>query len=165
MAETERFLPTHTVAAAGVIENDRGEVLLIRNNRRGWEFPGGMVEPGETLPEGLKREVFEETGVEIEMGEVFCICSNTGTRPGYNGVKTIPTAVVLMFLCRYVSGEPRPSDENAATEWVKKGDLAARIDSAVHREVLAAYLAYDGRPTYLAYKTRPEFVLENKRKI
>ena len=43
--------------------------------------------------------------------------------------------------------------------------LPTHATAPVCREVLAAYLSDDGRPTYLAYKTRPEFVLEDKRKI
>ena len=47
MGETERFMPTHIVAAAGIVVNSNGEILLVKNNRRGWEFPGGQVEVGE----------------------------------------------------------------------------------------------------------------------
>ena len=55
----------HFVSAAGVVYKD-GKVLLIRSERRGWEFPGGIVEQGETLLDGLKREIFEESGVTAE---------------------------------------------------------------------------------------------------
>jgi 8-oxo-dGTP diphosphatase len=39
----------HFVSVAGLVVNDKSEVLLVKNPRRGWEFPGGMVESGETL--------------------------------------------------------------------------------------------------------------------
>ena len=58
-------LPVHFVSAAGVVYKD-GKVLLIRSERRGWEFPGGIVEQGEALLDGLKREIFEESGVTAE---------------------------------------------------------------------------------------------------
>ena len=55
-------LPVHFVSAAGVVYKD-GKVLLIRSERRGWEFPGGIVEQGEALLDGLRREIFEESGI------------------------------------------------------------------------------------------------------
>lgn len=55
----------------------------------------------------------EEAGVDIEVSEVFCISSNKRKNPGYNGVKEIPTKIMLDFICRAKSGTPRPSDENS----------------------------------------------------
>ena len=58
-------LQVHFVSAAGVVVRD-GRVLLIRSARRGWEFPGGIVEQGEAILDGLKREIFEESGIDAE---------------------------------------------------------------------------------------------------
>jgi 8-oxo-dGTP diphosphatase len=55
------ILPTHIVGAGGVIFNNKDEILLVKNPRKGWEYPGGMVEQGETVPQGLIREIKEET--------------------------------------------------------------------------------------------------------
>ena len=78
MESAERFLPTHIVSAGAAVLNDRGEVLLIKDERRNsWTFPGGIVEEGEGLLDGVKREVLEETGIEIEVGEPFCLTSQT----------------------------------------------------------------------------------------
>ncbi len=57
----------HSVSVAGVITDDHGRALLIqrRDNQR-WEPPGGVLEPGETIYDGLRREVREETGLEVE---------------------------------------------------------------------------------------------------
>ena len=54
---------THFVSVAGLVSNDNGEILLIKSPRRGWEYPGGMVEPGETAEEAVIREVQEELGI------------------------------------------------------------------------------------------------------
>ena len=59
MGETERFMPTHIVAAAGIVVNSNGEILLVKNNRRGWEFPGGQVEVSENVIDAVKREIME----------------------------------------------------------------------------------------------------------
>lgn len=56
-------LPTHIVAAGGIVINDNNEILLVNNPRKGWEFPGGIVETGETVPQGLIREIKEESGI------------------------------------------------------------------------------------------------------
>ena len=53
-----------------------GDVLLIKSLLRGWEYPGGMVEPGETFQEALLREVKEETGVTVEITGFIGICKN-----------------------------------------------------------------------------------------
>ena len=43
------ILPTHIVATGGLIINEKNEILLVKNPRKGWEYPGGIVEEGETL--------------------------------------------------------------------------------------------------------------------
>ena len=54
-------LPVHFVSAAGLVWKD-GKVLLIRSQRRGWEIPGGVVEQGEIILDGLKREIRRNGG-------------------------------------------------------------------------------------------------------
>ena len=51
----EKTLPTHIVAAAGIVRNGSGEILMI-NGRRGWEFPGSIIENGENISE-LKTQI------------------------------------------------------------------------------------------------------------
>ena len=68
-------LPVHFVSAAGVVYKDN-KVLLIRSERRGWEFPGGIVEQGEAILDGLKREIFEESGITAKPEAVTGIYQN-----------------------------------------------------------------------------------------
>ena len=49
--------PTHIVAAGALVTNEKDQVLLVKNPHRGWEFPGGQIENGEDLIEGVTREV------------------------------------------------------------------------------------------------------------
>jgi len=59
----------HYVGVGGVVINDKDEVLLIQEIKqpepRLWKFPGGLVDPGETIKDALIREVYEETGVKV----------------------------------------------------------------------------------------------------
>ena len=143
MGETEWFMPTHIIAAAGIVVNGNGEILLVKNNRRGWEFPGGQV----------------------EVGEVFCISSNTCKYPGYNGVKEVPTKIMLDFICHAKEGTPRPSEENSASAFFHKDMVLELIQSPAYIERFKAFMDYMGRPTYLEYVTKPEFRLKMKRHI
>ncbi|MBK1813241.1 NUDIX domain-containing protein [Clostridium sp. YIM B02505] len=114
------ILPTHIVASGGVVTNEKEEVLLIRNPRKGWEYPGGIIESGETVPQGLIREIKEETGVVVEIINVIGIYSNTKKKKGYNGVEEVPTIVNIDFVCKYISGELRTSDESVEVKWFSK---------------------------------------------
>lgn len=107
-------LPTTEVAAA-VIE--AGGRYLITRRVKGhlegfWEFPGGKVKPGETLSECLRREVKEELGVEISVGEkIETITWHYPER----------TVVLHFFRCRHV-GEISPQ-EGQAFAWVAPEEL------------------------------------------
>jgi 8-oxo-dGTP diphosphatase len=58
----------HYVGVGGVVINNKDEILLIQERRqpepRQWKFPGGFMDPGETIKQAAEREVFEETGVK-----------------------------------------------------------------------------------------------------
>jgi 8-oxo-dGTP diphosphatase len=74
------------IAAVGAIAVRDGALLLIRRghapSRGRWSLPGGRVEPGETAHEALVREIAEETGLVVEVGELV----GEVVRPGSNGV-------------------------------------------------------------------------------
>lgn len=126
---------------------------------------GGIVENGETLLTGVKREIFEETGVTVAVDELYCLSSNISAHPGYNGVEVVPTKVVADFTCRYLAGEIRPSKENAETKWVSLAKARKLITKEPFKTRFACYLAYRGRPIYLAYKTYPTFEILQKQII
>lgn len=114
------ILPTHIVASGGIITNRENKILLVKNPRKGWEYPGGIIEPGETLPQGLIREIREETGVDVQIVNVVGIYSNTKKKKGYNGVKEVPTIVTIDFICKYISGDLRTSEESVEVKWFTK---------------------------------------------
>ena len=138
---------------------------MVKTYNYDWVFPGGQVEVGENVIDAVRREIMEEAGIDVEVGEVFCIASNTGKYPGYNGVKEIPTKIMLDFICRYMGGEPRPSDENSESAWVPKDKGLERIKGPAIIERYKAFLEYTGRPVYMEYRTRPAFELRLKRTV
>ena len=165
MGETEWVMPTHIIAAAGVVTNSKDEVLMVKTHNSGWVFPGGQVEVGENVIDAVKREIMEEAGIEVEVGEVFCIASNTCKYPGWNGVKEIPTKIMLDFICKETGGTPRPSEENSETMYVAKEKVLDMITAPASIERYKAYLEYTNRPIYMEYVTKPEFELKRKRLI
>lgn len=165
MEKKEWVMPTHIIAGAGIVINDKEEVLMVKTHNQGWVFPGGQVEVGENVIDAVKREIMEETGVDVEVGEVFCIASNTGRYPGYNGVKEVPTKLMLDFICRAKSGVPRPSDENLESMYVPKDKVLDMIKAPAIIERYKAFLEYAGRPTYMEYVAKPVFELKLKRLI
>ena len=60
----------HYIGVGGAIINSKNEILLIQENRqpepKKWKFPGGFMDPGETIKQAVEREVIEETGVKTE---------------------------------------------------------------------------------------------------
>ncbi|MBR0137987.1 MAG: NUDIX domain-containing protein [Erysipelotrichaceae bacterium] len=159
------IMPTHIIASAGVVLNDNDEILLVKSNHYGWMFPGGQVEVGENAIDAIKREVMEETGIEIAVEELFCVSSNTGTHPGYGGVRVVPTKIALDFICRAKGGTLRASDENSESSFVSREKALEMIQTPAIAERFRAYLEYSGRPAYLEYVTHPEFELKLKTHI
>ena len=63
----------HKFIGVGVIQNEQKQILIDRRLPEGimgglWEFPGGKIEPGETVEDCIKREIWEEIGIEIAVG-------------------------------------------------------------------------------------------------
>jgi len=94
--------PLFQVFAAAVILDPQGRILLVKltyQRIHPWGLPGGSLEYGETPEEGIRREVREETGWEIEIERLLFV----KTWP--------PDRVGLYYICRIVEGEFQPSDE------------------------------------------------------
>lgn len=137
--------PRHILVVGCVIRNDRGEVLLIRHHKRGWEIPQGRVEEGESLVDALHREVLEETGVRIDHGPLAGIWSKV----------TPPAALVLVFLGSYRSGELTPSDETPELGWFARDEALQMVTHPVTRDRLVTLLDHDGTTVFRSYATGP----------
>lgn len=71
MENTGYVMPAHIIAGAGIVINEKDEVLMVKNHNAGWVFPGGQAEVGENVIHAVKREVMEETGVDIDVEEAM----------------------------------------------------------------------------------------------
>ena len=144
-------LQLHFVSAAGLVYKD-GKVLLIRSARRGWEFPGGVVEQGEAILDGLKREILEESGITAEPKGLAGIYQRLTMKPGYGPLEgmMIPPTVTLLFVCMYAGGEPRISDESLEVEWFTPEEAKEMVTLPHFKKALMTMLEYDGKVDFSA---------------
>ena len=146
-------LPVHFVSAAGVVYKD-GKVLLIRSERRGWEFPGGIVEQGEALLDGLKREIFEESGVTAEPEAVTWIYQNVAFKKGFGPLEgmMLPTTVDMVFRCRYVSGKEAVTDGFQEAGWFTPDEALQIIRYPYIKKAFEDACRYSGKPHFATFR-------------
>ena len=119
----KREYPKHPIVGVGGIVIDRGRALLIRRGKEPlkgeWSIPGGMLELGEEIAAGVRRELKEETGLDVEPLEcilVFDRIARDGARVKYH-------YVILDYLCRKKGGRLRPASDVVDARWVRREDL------------------------------------------
>jgi len=113
----------HPVPAVAAVIVERGRILLIRRGSHPalgtWALPGGKVEFGETLVDAVRREVREETGLEIEVERVagvFDLILPAGESAGDH-------FVIVDYYVRRTAGEPSPGDDADECRWVPVEEL------------------------------------------
>lgn len=150
--ETKK-IPAHLIAVGGLVCKE-SRVLLIRSEKRGWEFPGGLVEQGESLIDGLKREISEETGIMAEPVHLVDICQNLTVRAGYGPLEGVPLppTVHLDFICAWQSGTERLSAESAEIGWFTTEEAREMVKYPGLAERLSNMLNYCGDISLSAYE-------------
>ena len=103
MDETTSPIP-HKLIGVAVIWNDQRQVLIDRRRSEGvlgglWEFPGGKVEPRESVEECIRREIWEELGIVIEVGRHLISVDHDYTHLH---------VTLIVHHCRHLSGIPQP---------------------------------------------------------
>ena len=141
--------PTHLVSVAALVTNDNGEILLVKSPLRGWEYPGGLIEPGETFQEALHREIREESGVEVEVTGFVGICKNVQR-----------DIVNIDFTARYVSGELTTSEESTEVIWVTPQQAREMITFPLTRKRLENMLSGRKEAVLFCFKRDPFEVVE-----
>ena len=118
----------HSVSVSGVIPDDHGRVLLIRRrDNQHWEPPGGVLELDETIHDGLRREIREETGLDIEPDAL------TGV------YKNMPRGIIaLVFRCKITGGHLTANDEVTAFRWADEADIRQLTSEAYAVRLLDA---------------------------
>jgi 8-oxo-dGTP diphosphatase len=115
--------PDRPVVGVGAVIVKDGQVLIVKRGhepRKGeWSLPGGRVELGESLMDAVRREIREETGLEIEVGpvvEIFDRIHRLDGRVRYH-------FVIVDYLCTRVGGELCAADDAEDAAWVSSDEL------------------------------------------
>ena len=110
--------PDRPVIGVGAVVVRDGALLMVRRGREPgkdlWSIPGGRLEHGEYIVDGIKREVREETGLEVEVGELLGILELPGERH-----------LVILDHRAAVTGDASPvaGDDAAEVRWVPLGEI------------------------------------------
>lgn len=158
-------MPTHIAAAGGIVENEEGKILLVKTEHGGWVYPGGQIEVGENLIDGLTREIKEESGIDVEVSYLIGVYSNTGLYKWYDGITDVPTKVMFDFVCKPIGGELCTSEETSEVLWVSKDEVLSMITADAIRKRYQVYLEFEGKVVYQEYVTNPSFELKLNRTI
>jgi ADP-ribose pyrophosphatase YjhB (NUDIX family) len=112
---------TPAIGVGGLIFDDAGRVLLVCRKHPPqaglWHIPGGRLEPGETLTECCRREVLEETGIEVTPSKIVAVADRKIEGFHY---------IIIDFLAKLTVAsprEPQPSTDAADACWVRPDDL------------------------------------------
>lgn len=121
----KREYPDRPIVGVGAVIVQKGRVLLVKRGAPPllgeWSLPGGVVEIGETLRAAAQREALEETGLQVETGEVLEVLDRI--IPGENG-RAQYHYVLIDFLCHVTGGELRVGGDAADAAWAAEQDLA-----------------------------------------
>lgn len=130
---SSREYPERPLVGVGGVVIDQGRALLIRRSseplRGEWSIPGGMLELGETLQEGVARELLEETGLTVrvlDLIEVFDRIVHPENSSSVAEARTKPRYhyVIADYLCERISGDHAAASDVTALEFAKEDDLS-----------------------------------------
>ncbi|MBC5794423.1 8-oxo-dGTP diphosphatase MutT [Sphaerospermopsis sp. LEGE 00249] len=127
----------HKIIGVAVIWNEEKQILIDRRLPTGtmanlWEFPGGKIEPGETIEECIEREILEELGIKIEVGKHLITIDHT-----YPHLRVTLT----VHHCNYLLGIPQ-AIECAEVRWVGLDELDNFDFPEANGEIIAALRKY-----------------------
>jgi ADP-ribose pyrophosphatase YjhB (NUDIX family) len=119
----KREYPDRPIVGVGGVVVHRRRALLIRRgcepHKGQWSIPGGMLELGEELAEGVRRELKEETGLEVEPLQIvaaFDRIMREGKRVKYH-------YVIVDYVCRVKRGRLKPASDVVDARWVRREEM------------------------------------------
>jgi mutator protein MutT len=121
--ESRRY-PSRPFLGVGALIFEDGKVLLVERGKdplKGfWSIPGGIVEAGEKLEAAIRREVMEETGLEVEALSIFevfeRIMPDSEGNPEYH-------YVLIDYLCRRAGGKLEAASDVSRVAWASQPEL------------------------------------------
>jgi 8-oxo-dGTP diphosphatase len=123
--QDERRYPSRPFLGVGALIFEGGKLLLAERGHEPlkgfWSLPGGILETGETLEQGIRREVLEETGLEVEPLSIFEVFERI-MPDGYG--KTEYHYVLIDYLCKTVGGALQAASDVSRVAWVAQTELA-----------------------------------------
>ncbi len=136
-----RRYPKHPLVGVGALiftrSGRRGPILLVE--RAGeplkgyWSLPGGLVETGELLEDAVRREILEETGLEVATVRRFDIFERI-MRDQHGQAEY--HYLLVDYVCKVVGGKLRAADDVSRVEWVRRSDLHQYQITEGTREVI-----------------------------
>jgi 8-oxo-dGTP diphosphatase len=122
----QREFPQAPLVGVGAVIVDAGRVLLVRRGREPmkgkWSLPGGMLELGESLHQGLVREVEEETGLQVAPLELLELLDRIVREEGPSGERVRFHYVIADYLCRVLGGSLKAASDAEAVRWAERAE-------------------------------------------
>jgi ADP-ribose pyrophosphatase YjhB (NUDIX family) len=145
---SSREYPERPMVGVGGVVISKGRALLVRRGsaplQGQWSIPGGMLEVGETILEGVRRELEEETAIEVRVGELIEVFERI--TPG-DGGEIQYHFVVLDYLCEAVSGEARAGSDVVDVAWAAPEELVKySVSETATRVILKAFEMVERAP-------------------
>jgi 8-oxo-dGTP diphosphatase len=133
----QREFPLSPLVGVGaVVFDELGRVLVIRRGaeplKGRWSLPGGLLEVGEKLVDGVVREVREETGLEVQPEAILEVVDRIHEEDG----RVRYHYVVIDYWCRVVGGELKPESDAAEAVWAAREDWHLYALEAIALQVI-----------------------------
>jgi ADP-ribose pyrophosphatase YjhB (NUDIX family) len=121
-SKIQREFPQSPLVGIGAVVVDGMRVLLVQRGgeplKGRWTLPGGVLEVGETLAQGVAREVREETGLEVEIVELVEVLDRIHREEG----RVRFHYVLADYLCKVSGGQLRAASDADAVRWVERAE-------------------------------------------
>lgn len=140
--DMKREYPVHPLVGVGMIVKKNNYIVMVKREREPgkgkWSIPGGMLELGERISDGVKREILEETGLRVEIDRLIDVEENIG-RDGTGRIRF--HYVLVDFLGYVIAGNLQPDTDVKEAIWVNLSEVDSfNITNTLKRLLIKADL-------------------------